>query len=87
VFDHDLQTAQHGEGLDDATVQRGLERAAQGVGNVPDEVGQVLLVHGAVVSQQRGRRLCSMAYGYTAGGIGAIPNHSPLAKNSKRDRN
>ena len=43
---HTFQAPQHGEGQDDAAVQRRPKGAAQGVGDVPDEVAEGLLIHG-----------------------------------------
>ncbi|MNR17512.1 hypothetical protein D3C85_1341770 [compost metagenome] len=42
---HAFQAAQHGKGQDDAAKLGLFEVAAQHVGHVPDEVGEVLLVH------------------------------------------
>ena len=54
-FEHALHASQHGERQDDPAEQRGLEVASQRIGDVPDEIGEVLLVHGREVPQSDAR--------------------------------
>lgn len=52
---HALQTTQHGERQDDAAKLGLLEVATQHVGHVPDEVGEVLLIHSLILADCRER--------------------------------